>query len=38
MQAAHVARGTAGTVLKDLRAERPALRVVTVQPENRTEP
>jgi hypothetical protein len=28
MQLAHVARGTAGTVLKDLRENRPPLRVV----------
>jgi hypothetical protein len=36
-QLAKVARGTAGTVLKDLRAERAALHVVTVKHENRTE-
>ena len=37
-QTAQVARGTAGTVLKDLRAERAALHVVTANPENRTQP
>jgi hypothetical protein len=32
-----VARGTAGSALKDLRAERPALHIVNTHPENRTD-
>jgi len=36
MSLATVARGTAGTALKDLRAERPALHVVNAEIENRT--
>jgi hypothetical protein len=34
---AGTSRGTAGTVLKDLREDRPALHVVNDRPENRTE-
>jgi hypothetical protein len=37
MGLAEVARGTAGTALKDLREERPALHVVNAETENRTE-
>jgi hypothetical protein len=37
MDLAHVARGTAGTVLKDLRKERPALHLVSTNPESRTD-
>jgi hypothetical protein len=37
MRLANVARGTAGTVLKDLRAERPGLHIVNANPENRTD-
>jgi hypothetical protein len=33
MDLAHVARGTAGTVLKDLRKQRPALHLVNTHPE-----
>jgi hypothetical protein len=38
MQSAQVARGTAGTVLKDLRASRPALHIVTAEHDTSTEP
>jgi hypothetical protein len=38
MQGAQVARGTAGTVLKDLRASRPVLHVVTTDTVTSTEP
>jgi len=34
---AHVARGTAGTALKELRAERPALQIVHANAETRTD-
>jgi hypothetical protein len=34
MDLAHVARGTAGTVLKDLRKQRPALHLVNTNPES----
>jgi hypothetical protein len=37
MDAAQVARGTAGTVLKDLRASRPTLHIVTVDPATGTD-
>jgi hypothetical protein len=37
MQAAQVARGTAGTVLKDLRDSRPALHIVTTDDDPGTE-
>ena len=37
MKLANVARGTAANALKDLRAERPALRLVDTDRENRTE-
>jgi hypothetical protein len=37
MRLAEVARGTAGTALKDLRNERPALHVVNAQTENSAE-
>jgi hypothetical protein len=36
MSLAEVARGTAGTALKDLRKERPALHVVNAETENGT--
>jgi hypothetical protein len=36
MGLAEVARGTAGTALKELRNERPALHVVNAETENRT--
>ncbi len=36
MNLAQVARGTAGTVLKDLREQRPALHVVNTNPDQRT--
>jgi hypothetical protein len=36
MSLADVARGTAGTALKDLRQERPALHVVNAETENGT--
>jgi hypothetical protein len=38
MQAAQVARGTAGTVLKDLRASRRALHIVTTDHDTSTDP
>jgi hypothetical protein len=37
MDLAHVARGTAGTVLKDLRKQHPALHLVNNIPESRTD-
>jgi hypothetical protein len=37
MSLAQVARGTAGTVLKDLRKQRPALHVVNTTPDTRTD-
>jgi hypothetical protein len=37
MQLAHVARGTAGTALKELRADRPALQIVHANSETRTD-
>jgi hypothetical protein len=37
MGLAEVARGTAGTALKDLRAERPVLHVVNIETENSTK-
>jgi hypothetical protein len=37
MDLAHVARGTAGTVLKDLRKQRPALHLVNTNPESSTD-
>ena len=37
MDLAHVARGTAGTVLKDLRKQRPALHLVNTNPERSTD-
>jgi hypothetical protein len=37
MDLAHVARGTAGTVLKDLRKQRPALHLVNTNPDSRTD-
>jgi hypothetical protein len=37
MQIAKVARGTAGTVLKDLRRDPPALHLITADTESRTE-
>jgi hypothetical protein len=37
MQLADVARGTAGSALKTLRAERPALHVVNADPESRND-
>jgi hypothetical protein len=37
MDLAHVARGTAGTVLKDLRKQRPALHLVSTNPESSTD-
>ena len=37
MATAQVSRGTAGTVLKDLRDNRPALHIVNADPDNRTD-
>jgi hypothetical protein len=37
MDLAHVARGTAGTVLKDLRKQRPTLHLVNTNPESSTD-
>jgi hypothetical protein len=37
MDLAHVARGTAGTVLKDLRKQRPALHLVNTNPDSSTD-
>jgi hypothetical protein len=37
MQLAQVARGTAGTVLKDLRKNRPALHVVNTDTDQETQ-
>jgi hypothetical protein len=38
MRLANVARGTAGSVLKNLRTERPGLHIVNANQKNRTEP
>jgi len=37
MKLADVARGTAGTALKELRADRPALQIVHANAETRTD-